>query len=128
VNVALAPKDTPYPAGSLRSCRSELSRETLFAALSKSFSGTFAAWKAAQQAGLSDPFAAIRRLWAERGAGMGADVTVRLPSGERHGRFDGLDRNGRLRLITVSGLELIDAGDLYFPNLNNEMAELHPAR
>jgi BirA family biotin operon repressor/biotin-[acetyl-CoA-carboxylase] ligase len=127
VNVASAPADTPYPAVSLRSCRPDLTRETLFAALSQSFAGSFAAWKGTQGP-RTDSFAAIRQLWIERAAGIGTEVGVRLPTGERRGRFDGLDRSGRLRLITAAGLELIDAGDLYFPNLSNEMAELPPAR
>jgi BirA family biotin operon repressor/biotin-[acetyl-CoA-carboxylase] ligase len=45
-------------------------------------------------------------------------VTLRLPSGERQGAFRGLDASGRLQLETAAGLELIDAGDLYFAGLD----------
>jgi BirA family biotin operon repressor/biotin-[acetyl-CoA-carboxylase] ligase len=45
-------------------------------------------------------------------------VTLRLPSGERQGAFRGLDVSGRLQLDTAAGLELIDAGDLYFADLD----------
>jgi BirA family biotin operon repressor/biotin-[acetyl-CoA-carboxylase] ligase len=51
-------------------------------------------------------------------------VTLRLPSGERRGTFAGLDPRGRLELRTEAGLELIDAGDLYFPDLHTTTAEL----
>jgi BirA family transcriptional regulator, biotin operon repressor / biotin---[acetyl-CoA-carboxylase] ligase len=128
VNVAFAPQDTPYPAVALQSCRPELTREALFGALSSSFAGSFAAWKSGQSLKSPDSFAAIRQLWSERAAGIGTDVRVRLPAGERRGRFDGLDRHGRLRLITDAGLELIDAGDLYFPTFSSDMAEAAPAR
>lgn len=128
VNVASAPKDTPYPACALRGLRQDLTRESLFAALSKSFAGAFSAWKAAQSVGPAGFFAAMRLLWQERAAGLGTEVSVKLPSGERRGTFDGLDPHGRLRLITGDGLELIDAGDLYFPNLKREMAGAPPAR
>jgi BirA family transcriptional regulator, biotin operon repressor / biotin---[acetyl-CoA-carboxylase] ligase len=50
-------------------------------------------------------------------------VTLRLPSGEKRGIFEGLDRSGRLRLKSASGLELVDAGDLYFPNLQHDKAQ-----
>jgi BirA family biotin operon repressor/biotin-[acetyl-CoA-carboxylase] ligase len=71
----------------------------------------------------SDPFGPIRRVWLERAAGVGQEVTLRLPSGEKKGVFDGLDRFGRLQLKTAAGMELIDAGDLYFPNLLHDIAK-----
>jgi BirA family biotin operon repressor/biotin-[acetyl-CoA-carboxylase] ligase len=40
-----------------------------------------------------------------------------LPAGERRGRFVGLDAHGRLQLETPEGPAVIDAGDLFFPNL-----------
>ncbi len=105
VNVAAAPEGTPYPATTLQSIKPGTTREALFAALARTF-------------------AAIRRLWLERAKGVGSEVALRLPSGERRGVFEGLDRTGRLQLKTASGVELIDAGDLFFPNLNPTTAEL----
>jgi BirA family biotin operon repressor/biotin-[acetyl-CoA-carboxylase] ligase len=49
-------------------------------------------------------------------------VTLRLPSGERRGLFRDLDVTGRLQLETAAGLELIDAGDLYFAALHTTAA------
>ena len=50
-------------------------------------------------------------------------VRLRLPSGEKKGVFEGLDRFGRLQLKSAHGVELIDAGDLYFPNLLHDIAK-----
>ncbi|PVE23264.1 biotin--[acetyl-CoA-carboxylase] ligase [Microvirga sp. KLBC 81] len=122
VNVAFSPTGTPYPALALQSVRSGLRREDVFRALSASFAQTFSAWRNAARMNAADPFGPIRRLWLERAAGLGQEVTLRLPSGEKRGIFEGLDRFGRLHLKTVSGAELIDAGDLYFPHLLHDIA------
>jgi BirA family biotin operon repressor/biotin-[acetyl-CoA-carboxylase] ligase len=123
VNVAFAPSGTPYPATALQSARPGLTRDEVFRALSSAFTKTFSAWRASARMNASDPFASIRRLWLERAAGVGQEVTLRLPSGERKGLFDGLDRFGRLQLKSAGGVELIDAGDLYFPNLLHDIAK-----
>lgn len=124
VNVAFAPAGTPYPTTTVRAIAPAVTREALFEALARAFARTFGAWQAAQRLNAADPFGAVRRLWLERAAGIGAEVGLRLPSGERRGIFDGLDGSGRLRLKTATGVELIDAGDLFFPNLNAKTAEL----
>lgn len=124
VNVASAPEGTPYPAASLQGVRPGLTRETLFPALACAFARGLAAWQEAHRSAHPDPFGATRRLWLERAAGLGADVALRLPAGERRGRFAGLDPAGRLQLRTAGGLELIDAGDLYFPAPYPRTAEL----
>lgn len=123
VNVAFAPTGTPYPATALASIKPGLTREKVFLALSSSFARTFAAWRASAHMNAADPFGPIRSLWLERAAGIGREVTLRLPSGEKKGIFEGLDRFGRLQLKGPSGLELIDAGDLYFPNLQHDNAK-----
>ncbi|WP_243368474.1 biotin--[acetyl-CoA-carboxylase] ligase [Microvirga solisilvae] len=123
VNVAFAPTGTPYPALALQHAKPGLTREVMFQALSASFAQTFAAWRNAARMNVADPFGPIRRLWLERAAGIGQEVTLRLPSGEKRGIFEGLDRFGRLQLKTGSSAELIDAGDLYFPNLLHDIAK-----
>jgi BirA family biotin operon repressor/biotin-[acetyl-CoA-carboxylase] ligase len=128
VNISVAPTGTPYPTTTLRDLVSTLSVQDVFAELSSSFARTFAAWRHAARMSPSDPFGSIRRLWLERAAGMGQPVTVRLPSGEKSGTFEGLDSLGRLQLRSASGVETIDAGDLYFPNLFDDNAGLPPAR
>ena len=125
VNIVSAPSGTPYPANTLRTVKQQLTREIVFAALASSFARIFSTWyEARRRSPASDPFGAVRRLWLERAAGVGGEVAVRLPAGERRGRFEGLDRHGRLQLGTPAGLELIDAGDLYFPNLLADAADM----
>ena len=123
VNVSFAPYGTPYPATSLQQVKEGLTRDQVFLALSSAFAETFAAWRASSRMNTSDPFGAIRRLWLERAAGLGQEVTLRLPTGEKRGLFGGLDRFGRLQLKSAVGVELIDAGDLYFPNLLHDIAK-----
>jgi BirA family biotin operon repressor/biotin-[acetyl-CoA-carboxylase] ligase len=123
VNVSFAPSGTPYPATSLQQMKAGLTRDGVFLALSAAFAGTFAAWRNSSRMNAADPFGAIRRLWLERAAGVGQEVTLRLPSGEKMGVFEGLDRFGRLQLKSAAGMELIDAGDLYFPYLLLDMAK-----
>jgi BirA family biotin operon repressor/biotin-[acetyl-CoA-carboxylase] ligase len=123
VNVAFAPTGTPYPATSLQAVTPGVARDDVFRGLSAAFARTFSAWRSSVRASASDPFGAIRRLWLERAAGIGQEVTLRLPAGEKTGIFDGLDRFGRLQLKSSAGMELIDAGDLYFPNLLHDIAK-----
>jgi BirA family biotin operon repressor/biotin-[acetyl-CoA-carboxylase] ligase len=123
VNVSFAPSGTPYPAASLQQVKPNLNRDQVFLALSSAFASAFAAWRASFRMNVSDPFGAIRKLWLERAAGLGQEVTLRLPSGEKRGVFEGLDRFGRLQLKGAAGVELIDAGDLYFPNLLHDIAK-----
>jgi len=123
VNVAFAPSGTPYPAAALQTVKPKLGRDEVFRALSSAFARTFAAWRLAARVNSSDSFSAIRRLWLERAAGVGEVVTLRLPSGEKRGVFEGLDRFGRLQLKSDERMELIDAGDLYFPNLQHDIAK-----
>ena len=123
VNVATAPSGTPYPAAALRAVAPDLAVEDLLAALARRFANRFETWRSSALSDADQRFAVIRREWLRRTAGLGGPVTVRLPSGERSGRFAGLDPIGRLELQTASGLELIDAGDLYFRNLRPGLAE-----
>ncbi len=124
VNVAFAPAGTPYPAAALQAVRPGLTREEVFRSLSAAFAQAFSTWSAAARMNASNPFGPVRRLWLERAAGFGQEVTLRLPSGEKKGLFAGLDRLGRLRLESSAGVELIDAGDLYFPHLLPDIGRL----
>jgi BirA family transcriptional regulator, biotin operon repressor / biotin---[acetyl-CoA-carboxylase] ligase len=122
VNIATAPDNTAYPAKALCTFKRDLSVGSLFASLSRSFAQHFEPWRKAQASSVSDPFGTIRSEWTARAAGLGGPVTIRLPGGERSGSFLGLDEAGRLRLRTAAGTELIDAGDLYFPQLQRPEA------
>jgi BirA family biotin operon repressor/biotin-[acetyl-CoA-carboxylase] ligase len=123
VNVAFAPSGTPYPASALQAAKAGLTRDEVLRALATAFARTFSAWRMSSRMNASGSFGAIRRLWLERAAGVGQEVTLRLPAGEKKGIFEGLDRFGRLQLKCTDGMELIDAGDLYFPNLLHDIAK-----
>jgi BirA family biotin operon repressor/biotin-[acetyl-CoA-carboxylase] ligase len=126
VNVAFAPFGTPYPATSLRDAVGHVELDEVFTALADAFARAFSAWAHAHHTA-PDPFAEVRAEWLARAAGRGSRVTIRLPSGGRDGIFEGLDPVGRLLLRTPAGLELMDAGDLYFPNLHKRSKQ-GPAR
>jgi BirA family biotin operon repressor/biotin-[acetyl-CoA-carboxylase] ligase len=124
INVAAAPDNTAYPAKALSTSTRDLSVESLFASLSRSFARHLEPWRKAYPAGAGDPFGPVRSEWTARATGLGAPVTIRLPGGERSGSFIGLDEAGRLRLRTAAGTELVDAGDLYFPRLQSSEARV----
>lgn len=113
VNVHHAPMSTPYKATAL--CQhmgvDDTTAQKLFAALTESFARRFIAWHDARSG-----FAAIRREWIERAAGIGENITIRLPHSEKTGLFKGIDAYGRLELSIPSAghSEYIDAGDLFF--------------
>lgn len=115
VNVAAAPEGLPYPAAALGAVSPAVEVSTLFAALTRSMAARLGQWRGAHARGEPDAFAAIRRRWLDLAAGLGQPITVRLPRGERNGRFAGLDETGRLMLDAADGRHLIDAGDVILP-------------
>ena len=59
-------------------------------------------------------FAAIRAEWLRHAAGIGGDIVVRLPDRELSGKFETLDRMGRLMLRLPAGkLEAITVGEVF---------------
>jgi BirA family transcriptional regulator, biotin operon repressor / biotin---[acetyl-CoA-carboxylase] ligase len=108
INVAKAPSDTPYRAACLDAVAGKVDRVALFRALSAAMAERLAAWNRGTN------FASIRAAWLARAAGIGAPVTVRLPTRDAHGTFLGMDASGRLVLDGAFGREAIDAGDLFF--------------
>ena len=67
-------------------------------------------------------FAAILSDWLSAARNVGEEITVRNGSGEKHGRFAGLDQSGRLILeLRGGGTEKISAGDVF-------LFELHGCR
>lgn len=117
INLVSAPQGTPYPATALAAAAGSLAPQDLLKTLSDAMARRLVAW------GREDGFAAIRAAWLARAAGQGADVHIRLPGGDRQGRFGGLDADGRLELITPAGIEHIDAGDLFFGPAGPQFAQ-----
>jgi BirA family biotin operon repressor/biotin-[acetyl-CoA-carboxylase] ligase len=106
-NCAFHPDDTPYPATDLSVAGADVTPEMLFAALAGAMQDRFMQW------GRGQGFDAIRADWLARAAGLGHEISVRLPDREFSGRFDGLDELGRL-LVTQAGRQsAVTAGDVF---------------
>ena len=59
-------------------------------------------------------FSAILDDWIAAARGIGEEITVRNGGSEKHGRFAGLDRSGRLVLeLHGGGTAMISAGDVF---------------
>jgi len=62
----------------------------------------------------------VRQAWAERALAPGTEIRVRLPKGDKNGRFSGIDERGRLILTTPTGQDFIDAGDVFLTAQESE--------
>ena len=103
VNVAFAPTGTPYPAAALQTVKPDLTREDLLRRspqLSPEHFQPGGMRRASIHPIRSAPFGASG--W-NGPPGSAQEVTLRLPSGEKKGIFEGLDRFGRLQLKSASG-------------------------
>ena len=63
-----------------------------------------------QQQGFSE----ICAEWTAHAARLGEDITARTGREEITGRFEGLDAQGNLLLLTAGGKRVIPAADIYF--------------
>ena len=59
-------------------------------------------------------FAPIRSQWLDRAAGLGSEITVRLPEDTLQGVFEDIDESGGLVLRFEGRTRIINAGDIYF--------------
>ncbi len=108
INCASHPAEAAYPATDLRSHGAAVAPDRLFQRLSATMCRRLAQWDRGQC------FAAILDDWVAAARGIGEEITVRNGSGEKHGRFAGLDRSGRLILeLRGGGSEKISAGDVF---------------
>ncbi|MGC2121635.1 MAG: biotin--[acetyl-CoA-carboxylase] ligase [Xanthobacteraceae bacterium] len=121
VNCASHPPAPAYPATDLHSHGVATTPQQLFKHLSATMCSRLAQWDR------GGGFAGILTDWLAAARGIGEEVTVRDGTGERHGRFAGLDSSGRLILeLRGGGTEKIAAGDV-FP-LEQAGAERAPGR
>jgi BirA family biotin operon repressor/biotin-[acetyl-CoA-carboxylase] ligase len=108
VNCANHPSGTAFPATDLRAHGAEITPAQLFRRLSAIMSQRLAQWYRGQN------LPAILGDWCAAADGIGGEITVRNGSGEKRGRFSGLDQSGRLMLELPGGkLERISAGDIF---------------
>ena len=81
----------------------------LFTALTEHWVDLHAAWNEGRG------FAAIRRLWLARAAGLGGDVAVRTSSGLSRGIFETIDEHGQLVVRAQDGsARRVSAGEVHF--------------
>ena len=59
-------------------------------------------------------FAEVRAEWMAHAARLGENITARTGLEEITGRFEGLDAQGNLLLLTAGGKRVIPAADIYF--------------
>lgn len=59
-------------------------------------------------------FEKIREEWIGKATRLGEDITAVTAKEKYQGRFDGIDTNGNLVLLTADGKRFIPAADVYF--------------
>lgn len=62
-------------------------------------------------------FASVRERWLGFAAGLGQNVKVALAQETLEGRFETIDEAGRLVLATPEGRRLVEAGDVFLPEI-----------
>lgn len=109
VNVVSAPEGLPFPATALARLGIAVDAAALFLALGDAWASVDAVWAG------GEGFAAIRRLWLERAAGVGEDVAVRIGEDVFRGTFETIDETGRLIVRAPDGTRrTIAAGEVHF--------------
>jgi BirA family biotin operon repressor/biotin-[acetyl-CoA-carboxylase] ligase len=108
VNVAVHPDIPDYPTTSLNEVAEQnVDVEALLNVFLRCFEVRYDAWR-------ENGAVAIRDCWLERAVGLGQEITVRLPTTEIHGVFEGLDASGALILARSDGArEFITAGEVF---------------
>ncbi len=108
-NVIAAPEGMPYPAVALRDLGIDIGAEDLFRALAEAWAEFRAIWD------MGRGFGEIRRLWLDRAAGVGQQVSVQSGPSTVVGLFDTIDKNGCLIVATSDGKRVaVSAGDVHF--------------
>ncbi len=108
VNIVTAPDDLAYETAKLTDyCTTPPSPSDLAARNDYHFFKYYDRWL---QAG----FGTIRDAWQEKAVGLSQNLTVRLPSEEFSGIFEGVDDTGRLILRSGSGKRTVAAGEVFF--------------
>lgn len=108
VNIVTAPDDLPYPAARLMDVTdTPPAPQDLARTIDGCFFDLFRQWR-------ENGFAPIREGWLARAAGLGEEITVRLPNEEFSGNFEGLDDEGGLIVGSSAGRRTVAAGDVFF--------------
>ncbi len=114
VNIVSKPEGLAYPAARLIDhTPASPSPQDLLASLDTHFWRLHRQWR-------EQGFAPIRAAWMARAAGLGGDITVRLPGETLAGVFDGIDETGALILRSDARTRTIAAGEVFFGSKGEE--------
>ncbi len=113
VNLVEAPQDLPYPATALAA---HLRPGAAAPTPGEALAGLASLMAARVDQWLDEGFAAVRRAWLDRAAGIGEACTARLGDGmSLRGVSEGLDIDGALLLRMDDGqVRRVAAGDVFF--------------
>lgn len=121
INVRHVPDGVTYPTTSLRALGQTVEAEAVFEALSEAWLETSALWDEGQG------FAAIRRAWLARAAGLDGEVAIRLGGETVQGRFETIDEFGQLVLRGQDGsVRHVSAGEVHFGAAATARPEARP--
>lgn len=107
INLASSPGGTEYPATALAALGARPTPDQALEVLAGCFARWYDCW-------MQQGFEPLRAAWLGRAAGVGAPIRARLPDGERHGVFAGIDESGALLLNQQGRISAIAAGEVYF--------------
>lgn len=79
--------------------------DALLTAVAHAWAEWFGRWR--------EDFAPVRAAWLERASYLGEEIAARLPDRTLHGRFEGIDGDGALLLVTQDGSQRIGAAELF---------------
>lgn len=111
VNVDSFPKETRYPATSLRfeGVPRDVDEVDLLEAFARHFMNWASRW-------LEDGFAPVRTAWLRHAERLGQEIEVRLPNETLTGVFRDLDEEGHLLLDQAGTVRRIAAGEIFPPS------------
>jgi len=110
LNISSFPDSVDYPATSILNEGVEVSVEKMLQSYLLRFLAGYVTWK-------NLGFEPIRTAWKRRAAGIGKEITVRLPRETLNGVFKDLDEDGTLILLHNGDERRITAGEVFVPNL-----------
>jgi BirA family transcriptional regulator, biotin operon repressor / biotin---[acetyl-CoA-carboxylase] ligase len=120
VNLVHAPERTRYGATSLAEHGAHVAPDEAFARLAAAMTARLAEWNDGRD------FAAIRRDWTARAAGLGRLASVTMGERTVTGDFTGLASDGALLLSEPGGqLHVIHAGEVARWRCRGPMSKLH---
>ena len=108
INLANHPDNLPQPAISLDAYGLTVTPAQALEVLAATTHEWLQRW------GEGATFPTIRRAWLDRAGPLGRPLVVNLRGKEIEGTYAGLDPEGALRIKTESGVQTINAGDVYF--------------